>query len=1201
MQRNIFEGSEFLLFDIDQNPIAYCKNSAIKINRNLSDVTTKDSEGWNDFINGVKSWSLDFEGLVSYDDTSFSTSYFLSKFKHSEPFFISFGIIQDDFTHTFWGEVAIESIEINSDNGEIVSYSGSLKGVGKLAFTNEGTPEQSGYIKTETDPYFRSSAAHSITNSNIINWIDAYNNTLNEVLFNTIGNTTTLNVKLRDGSIYSSSFNHIGGGSGGTILTGLTFNSSNGQLSVNNLSTSLDGRFQPLGSYVSQSYLNDNYYSNSQADSRFATNHYVDTELANLVNAAPSTLDTLNELADALGNDHNFATTITSLIGTKANSDDVYSKLVSDGRYKAIDWLPNWSEVSNRPIALSQFTNDLGLNLIYQPLENQRLSTTNNVIFNQITANSKLNIPSTSSNKYSIYVDENGVGGEGEIIPVISYLNDLQDVTITSPVNGNVLMFNGTQWINSTVTSGTFNYNDLINKPTLLSQFTNDLGNYGNWITAASLPDLSPYALANGSNSSGNWNINISGIAKYWGNDEYGAEDTPANYFMTNIGGGKWGYRLKADVKNDIGLDNGATLNNNITGEAGSVTNGVYNDGGVYNLTSTYSYASDYAVTSDYSNSAGNSLGWNNQYLDFSTFGTSLNFFLGFDGVAGKTMPFNPSQAAIAMKAHIDIGFNGGYPSSNANTVAENTSSFTYANNAPLNGYLGYFGNGGYGLQLNSSYSSAGGSLFFRTRNGDAGNFNDWKELIYNSGTWDINISGVAANATTWGSAGAYNGTAATSPALLIGWENSAWRPVTPSILQSTLNIGDGSTLANNISGTAARANLLKASNAYPSVITDSTTAESLVEGSFTRVDFHENVGAFGSGYANTITTSSYDRYAATQISSSYNALVPRMAIRNFNQSLNDWNNWVEVLTTGNGGLQKITDIGNTTTNSIQAARLSTGYDSGVAGSINTNDYLRVAGNGGVHWATYGIGFEGYSAYGVSLAGNQATTELRMVTAGGATRGYLYADNGNNIGLLNSAGTWALRLDNNGTGYFGGNVEANAVYANNWFRSFGATGWLNESYGGGMYMLDSTYVRVYGGKQFYAENWIGSTDGFLAHNYGAGLVGQYSATKYQSVFSMGAPYIMSVNGSGLANHYGIAWTHENIGGQSKAGLGHQMLITEAGVTQTALGNGIWTRANIFAAGTIEAPTIKANNSLQIPAKNSAGTPTGNHFSIWVEV
>lgn len=44
---------------------------------------------------------------------------------------------------------------------------------------------------------------------------------------------------------------------------------------------------------------------------------YADTAVSNLVAAAPATLDTLNELAAALGDDPNFATTVTNSIATK--------------------------------------------------------------------------------------------------------------------------------------------------------------------------------------------------------------------------------------------------------------------------------------------------------------------------------------------------------------------------------------------------------------------------------------------------------------------------------------------------------------------------------------------------------------------------------------------------------------------------------------------------------------------------------------------------------------------------------------------------------------------------------------------------------------------------------------------------------------------------------------------------------------------
>ena len=55
----------------------------------------------------------------------------------------------------------------------------------------------------------------------------------------------------------------------------------------------------------------------SYDNSTYATQTYVTTAISNLVASAPSTLDTLNELATALGNDANFATTVATSIGTK--------------------------------------------------------------------------------------------------------------------------------------------------------------------------------------------------------------------------------------------------------------------------------------------------------------------------------------------------------------------------------------------------------------------------------------------------------------------------------------------------------------------------------------------------------------------------------------------------------------------------------------------------------------------------------------------------------------------------------------------------------------------------------------------------------------------------------------------------------------------------------------------------------------------
>ena len=60
-----------------------------------------------------------------------------------------------------------------------------------------------------------------------------------------------------------------------------------------------------------------NNLANPSANQDAATKAYVDTEVAALVDSAPGALDTLNELAAAIGDDASFSTTITNSIATK--------------------------------------------------------------------------------------------------------------------------------------------------------------------------------------------------------------------------------------------------------------------------------------------------------------------------------------------------------------------------------------------------------------------------------------------------------------------------------------------------------------------------------------------------------------------------------------------------------------------------------------------------------------------------------------------------------------------------------------------------------------------------------------------------------------------------------------------------------------------------------------------------------------------
>lgn len=89
-------------------------------------------------------------------------------------------------------------------------------------------------------------------------------------------------------------------------------------------------------------------YSQTQIDNKLAdkansadvmttqqTNAAINTAISNLVDTAPGTLDTLNELAAALGDNPNFAADVAEQIGAKADSDNVYDITTMDTKLDA--------------------------------------------------------------------------------------------------------------------------------------------------------------------------------------------------------------------------------------------------------------------------------------------------------------------------------------------------------------------------------------------------------------------------------------------------------------------------------------------------------------------------------------------------------------------------------------------------------------------------------------------------------------------------------------------------------------------------------------------------------------------------------------------------------------------------------------------------------------------------------------------------
>ena len=114
----------------------------------------------------------------------------------------------------------------------------------------------------------------------------------------------------------------------GTLAAGATTVSGNIAVSgtvdgvdVAALKTSKDSLSTTNGQIKSSVSLANGVTATTQGQSdnstKVATTSYVRSAVANVVDSAPATLDTLNELAAALGDDANYATTTANSIGTK--------------------------------------------------------------------------------------------------------------------------------------------------------------------------------------------------------------------------------------------------------------------------------------------------------------------------------------------------------------------------------------------------------------------------------------------------------------------------------------------------------------------------------------------------------------------------------------------------------------------------------------------------------------------------------------------------------------------------------------------------------------------------------------------------------------------------------------------------------------------------------------------------------------------
>jgi hypothetical protein len=146
-----------------------------------------------------------------------------------------------------------------------------------------------------------------------------------------------------------------------------------------------------------------------------------------------------------------------------------------------------------------------------------------------------------------------------------------------------------------------------------------------------------------------------------------------------------------------------------------------------------------------------------------------------------------------------------------------------------------------------------------------------------------------------------------------------------------------------------------------------------------------------------------------------------------------------------------------------------------------------------------------YGGYGFFIRNDGVSTYFMHTNKDDPYGGW---NNNRPITIDNASGRISINsaLDVGSVTTFYNKVTGTSISCSDWHRSTGQTGWVNDSYGGGIYMTDATWVRVWNGKGFLCENTIESSYKLSARQ----LVNVYGALGYgwgsgQAAFQVAIP------------------------------------------------------------------------------------------------
>lgn len=132
-QTGVLNGTDLeILVDLDGNltQVARATSHTLSVSEDLRDTTSKDSGGWSENAEGLRSWTVSIEALFVYDKAENYNSFF-RELEGRNSFTVRFTTEQTGDIY-YEGTARITSLEAESPTEDNVTYSVEMEGSGTL-------------------------------------------------------------------------------------------------------------------------------------------------------------------------------------------------------------------------------------------------------------------------------------------------------------------------------------------------------------------------------------------------------------------------------------------------------------------------------------------------------------------------------------------------------------------------------------------------------------------------------------------------------------------------------------------------------------------------------------------------------------------------------------------------------------------------------------------------------------------------------------------------------------------------------------------------------------------------------------------------------------------------------------------------------------------------------------------------------------